>query len=130
MLAWIYMVTDLTPVSVCCQMGYSEKTGADIFDSAIVCCSNGATISVQGVAALPFKSYTESSKQIDNKIFGSEGMLMYSGEDYHPSSGDLILKRHDKTEEKIPGFYFENYSAEGDGPESVQEFLSGCLGQP
>ena len=24
------------------------------------------------------------------------------------------------------GFYFENYEAEGDGPESLQVFLNGC----
>ncbi|CAE8582049.1 unnamed protein product [Polarella glacialis] len=103
---------------------------ADIFDSAVVRCTNGATISVQGVAALPFKSYTESTKQIDNKIFGTEGMLTYSGEDMHPDSGALILKRHDGKDQRFEGFYFENYSADGYGPESLKAFIDSCLGKP
>eukprot|EP00933_Yihiella_yeosuensis_P058784 TRINITY_DN5949_c2_g1_i1.p1 TRINITY_DN5949_c2_g1~~TRINITY_DN5949_c2_g1_i1.p1 ORF type:complete len:371 (+),score=73.18 TRINITY_DN5949_c2_g1_i1:41-1153(+) len=128
-LAWVYLVTGLTPKSVFCQMVYSDKTGADLFDTAVIKCTNGATISVEGTAAIPFKSYTESSKQIDNKIFGSEGMLMYSGDDYNPDSGSLVLKRHDLREQTFPGFYFENYGQEGDGPESVKFFLDGCLGK-
>lgn len=129
-LAWVYLVTGLTPQRVSCSMGYSEKTGADLYDSAIVCCTNGATIAVQGVGTLPFKSYTESSKQIDNKIFGSEGMLMYTGDDMDPASGDLVLRRHDGKHQKFPGFYFENYEAEGDGPESLKAFIAGCVGKP
>ena len=27
----------------------------------------------------------------------------------------------------LKGFYFENYQAEGDGPESLHAFLKGCL---
>ncbi|CAE8669381.1 unnamed protein product [Polarella glacialis] len=129
-LAWVYMVTGLTPEGLTCHMGYSAVTGADIFDSAVVRCTNGATISVQGVAALPFKSYTESTKQIDNKIFGTEGMLTYSGEDMHPDSGALILKRHDGKDQRFEGFYFENYSADGYGPESLKAFIDSCLGKP
>eukprot|EP00931_Biecheleriopsis_adriatica_P113830 TRINITY_DN8905_c0_g2_i1.p1 TRINITY_DN8905_c0_g2~~TRINITY_DN8905_c0_g2_i1.p1 ORF type:complete len:392 (-),score=80.09 TRINITY_DN8905_c0_g2_i1:322-1446(-) len=130
-LAWVYLVTDLTPETVICQMNYSDKTGADVFDSAIVRCTNGATMSVQGVATLPFKSYKESGKQIDNRIFGSEGMLEFCcTNDYDPSSGALILKRHDQKDQHFPGFYFENYEAEGPGPESLQKFIGGCIGKP
>merc|ERR1712056_106878 len=72
----------------------------------------------------------ESSKQIVNTIFGTKGMLTYSGEDYHPTSGDLIVKRHDGTEERHTGFYFENYEKDCDGPESVKAFIAGCRNQP
>mmetsp|Transcript_134447 Transcript_134447/g.287640 ORF Transcript_134447/g.287640 Transcript_134447/m.287640 type:complete len:381 (-) Transcript_134447:339-1481(-) len=129
-LAWVYMVTGLIPKEVFCCMGYSEKTGADLYDSATVRCTNGATISVQGVASLPFKSYTESSKQIENRIFGSEGLLMYCGDDKDPDSGGLVMQRHDGNHQNFPGFLFEDYSFDGDGPESLKAFIGGCVGKP
>jgi len=129
-LAWVYYVSGLTPQSVFACMGHSDITGADLFDSGIIRCTNGATINVQGVAALPFESYDKTSKQIDNKIFGSEGMLMYSGDDKDENSGALILKRYDGTQEEYKGFLFENYTPIGDGPESLQQFILGCAGKP
>lgn len=42
--AKVYFVTGLIPQSVFCKMVYSKKTGADIFTSAIIECTNGATI--------------------------------------------------------------------------------------
>eukprot|EP00971_Amphidinium_carterae_P089312 1767707-Amphidinium_carterae.2 len=93
--AWVYLVTDLEPESVVCHMQYSEKTGADLYDSAIIRCKGGpssklptlrahptlsarvldggAFINVQGVGTLPFISYEKTTKRIDNKIFGSAG---------------------------------------------------------
>ena len=46
--------------------------------------------------------------QIDNKIIGTEGSLLYSGLDLVPESGDLIVRRHDGKEIVEPGFEFEN----------------------
>lgn len=129
-LSWVYFVTGLTPKSVSCAMQFSEKTGADLFDSAVIRCECGATISLTGVGTLPFESYEQTSKQIDNKIYGTEGMIMYSGEDYHPSSGNLVLKRHDGNHQKFDGFHFEQYGADGDGPDSLQAFITGCIGKP
>ncbi|CAK9023619.1 unnamed protein product [Durusdinium trenchii] len=127
-LAWLYFVTDLEPEKVCCSMLHSEKTGADITDIAIVHCAGNAIMSIHGTASMPFKSYFESTKHIHMKIFGSGGVLSYGGEDQHPESGGLRLELFDGTDQHLPGFYFENYQAEGDGPESLQVFLSGCTG--
>ncbi|CAE7357833.1 xacA [Symbiodinium sp. CCMP2592] len=128
-LAWLYYVTELEPTRVYCNMVKSEKTGADIFDTAVIQCLGGAVLNVQGTASLPFKSYASSTKQIDMKIFGSEGVVTYSGEDMHPSSGGLKVQLHDGSEHHVPGFYFENYDSEGDGPESLHAFIHGCLGE-
>jgi len=134
-LSWVYFVTELAPKTVFCQMVYSKITGADIFDAATIQCTNGATIVVQGTAALPFASYTSTPKQIDNKIFGSEGMISYGGLDgagsteADPGSGCLELRRHDKKDMTVPGFKFENYDAKGNGSEGVCAFLGVCAGR-
>lgn len=128
-LAWLFFVTELEPESVFCSMSYSEKTGADLSDMAIIRCAGGAIMNIHGTASLPFKSYFESTKDIGIKVFGSSGVLSYAGEDQHPESGELRLERYDGTEVHLPGFYFENYQADGDGPESLQAFLKGCSGE-
>merc|ERR1712129_359013 len=108
-------------------------SGADIYDSASIRCTNGATISVQGVAGLPgpnaVGTATTTGKLIENKIFGAEGCILYSGDDANPSSGDLVFMRHDGQSQTNAGFYFENTSQDGDGPESLQAFIEGCLGR-
>eukprot|EP00746_Dinoflagellata_sp_MGD_P040119 gnl/MRDRNA2_/MRDRNA2_19681_c0_seq1.p1 gnl/MRDRNA2_/MRDRNA2_19681_c0~~gnl/MRDRNA2_/MRDRNA2_19681_c0_seq1.p1 ORF type:complete len:340 (+),score=69.06 gnl/MRDRNA2_/MRDRNA2_19681_c0_seq1:57-1076(+) len=128
-LAWVYMVTGLSPVSVFCHMGFSTQSGADLYDSASVKCSNGGTISVQGVASMPGAAL-KSGKLIENKIFGTEGCLFYSGDDVEKASGSLELMRHDGKNQSFPGFDFENTSQEGDGPESLKAFIGACLGRP
>jgi len=128
-LAWVFQVTNLLPKKVFAFMHYSEKTGADLYDSATILCENGATISVQGVAALPGKNPV-ASKQIDNKVFGSEGFIMYSGDDQDTESGALLLRRHDGREEEHAGFEFENYEQDGLGPESLRNFVDACRGAP
>lgn len=125
-LAWVYMVTGLSPVRVFCDMNYSKSTGADLYDSASIRCSNGALVSVQGVATLPKSN--ESGKLVENKIFGTEGCILYCGNDEDAESGDLVLTRHDGRNQRMPGFHFENTSKEGTGPESLQAFIDGCLG--
>lgn len=131
-LAWVFMVTGLVPKSVYCEMVHSEKTGADLYDSGIVRCTNGATILMEGCASLPFVSYDKSPKQVDNKIFGTEGVLMYSGDDFDPSSGDLLLRRHDGNHKTFEGFHFEEYptDAETKGPQSLLTFLAAVRGLP
>lgn len=86
MLAWILLVTKLDPVSVFCMMGFSEITGADIYNSATIRFSNGATMVLSGAATV---TPSPQNKQIDNKLFGTEGMLTYSGYDGDRSSGSL-----------------------------------------
>jgi len=126
-LAWVYMVTALCPTTVYCTMSYSKTSGADLYDSAVVRCTNGATIALQGVATLP-ESNT-SGKLVENKIFGTEGCLLYSGDDQDPASGDLVVTRHDGKNSRRKGFYFENTAQDGTGPESLQTFVEGCLGK-
>merc|ERR1712187_708817 len=69
-------------------------------------------------------------KLIENRIFGTEGCLMYCGDDADPSSGDLVITRHDGRNEMHKGFYFENTTQDGDGPESLQAFVSACVEKP
>lgn len=130
--AWIYLVTGLTPKNVFCHMCYSEKTGADVYDSATILCTSGATISVQGIGDI-----AGPCKKVDNKIFGTEGMLLFSGdvvESNAVGSGSsvedgLVLQRHDNNNQTFPGFEFENFEKEGNGPESVQTLIAACLGR-
>lgn len=53
-------------------------------DAGSVRCTNGALISVSGCATLPVQAAVEgdvttATKQIDNRIFGTEGSLLFSG---------------------------------------------------
>ena len=120
-------MTGLEPETVFATMTYSDKSGADLYDTGIVSCKGGATIAVEGVATLPGKNPV-ASKQITNRIFGSEGFLDYSGDDLDPTSGALVLRRHDGAAEEWPGFEFENYDDEGLGPESLLAFVNVCRG--
>eukprot|EP00435_Cladocopium_sp_Y103_P062413 s1194_g24.t1 len=132
-LAWVYMVTGLRPKTVFCKMVCSAQTGADIFTSAIIDCTNGASITCQGLAGLPggnsVGSTLKKGKLIENKIFGSKGCLFYSGDDAEPSSGHLEVLCHDGFNESVPGFHFENTTKEGLGPESLRSFLDACRGE-
>lgn len=133
-LAWILLVTQLEPVEAFCFMGYSEVTGADIFNAGTIRFSNGATMAVSGVATMV---ETSKYKRIDNMIFGSEGEISYCGFDSDVSSGSLLLSRHDGLNYSTPyddeagaeGFLFENIATGGLGPESLQTFVKACLGE-
>ncbi len=140
-LAWVYMVTALRPESVYCKMVCSTETGADIFTSAIIECRNGAIITCQGLAGLPggnsvgSKNASKTGKLIENKIFGSKGCLLYSGDDADPTSGslELLTSSHgfqESMESMQNGFFhFENTTKEGLGPESLESFLAACHGE-
>lgn len=127
--AWIYFVTGLSPSSVSCHMTHSKRSGADVFVSATVRCTSGATISMQGLAStLPGGSNT-----VDNKVFGTDGFISYCGQgdpNGDPASGGLELHRHDGRSLNFPGFCYENLEPTGSGPESLQAFIGGCLGRP
>jgi len=130
--AWIYLVTGLTPKSVFCHMSYSEKTGADVYNSATIRCTCGATISVQGIADI-----AGPCKKVDNKIFGTDGMLTFSGDlvesmaagGASSAAEGLVLERHDNKNQTFPGFEFENFEKKGNGPESLQTLIAACLGR-
>ncbi|KAK3270921.1 hypothetical protein CYMTET_20705 [Cymbomonas tetramitiformis] len=131
-MAWIFMVSGLTPTSVFAFAKGSEITGADMYDAVTILCTNGATVSVSGVAAIP-----GTSKHIDNRIIGSEGMISYCGRAIDGAlgkseecPGQLELTRFDGKDRVIKKFEFENLDQEGTGPESLNEFINGCLGEP
>eukprot|EP01047_Picozoa_sp_COSAG01_P076234 COSAG01_NODE_13324_length_1601_cov_1.193742_1_plen_194_part_00 len=141
--AWLFMVSGLTPAKVFSFNGKGTKTPADMFDAASILCTNGATISVSGVAAIP-----GNDKIIENRLVGTEGILSYCGVDEdkgktsldddasgdegseQAANGGLSLSRFDGRVEAHPGFEFENTDMDGDGPESLQAFLDACRRQP
>ena len=55
---------------------------------------------------------------------------MYGGDDKNRASGRLELRRHDGSESTIApgGFMMENTEAEGNGPESLLNFIAACRG--
>ena len=132
-LAWIYHVTDIEPNKVYCKMNHSEKTGADVAHSATIHCNDGVTFTLSGTSLLPGYQHSDPpvGKKISIQIFGTKGTLTYAGDDLDPSSGRLeLINGNGKTEvlcEAI-GFQFENGEVGGDGPESLQEFISACHG--
>lgn len=69
--AWVYKTTGLTPAKVYSVHTNSKVTGADVYDSIVITCTNGATISASGVGAIPDQGF----KVVGNWIFGTEGML-------------------------------------------------------
>ena len=128
-IAWALRVTNLTPTEVFASMRHSERSGADLYDTALIrCVENDATIVVQGAATLPGENPV-SQKRIENRVFGDEGYLEFSGNDLTPGSGDLVVRRHDGECVTHAGFEFENYEEGGVGPESLQAFVDVCAGE-
>ena len=140
-LSWIYHVSgveNLAPSKVFCHMTKSTKTGADVSHAATVICSNGATFSLSGTSLLPGNAHSDPpvGKRIEIKIFGTNGALIYRGDDRDPESGKLEWLRGDEEEEvgtvevKCPdlGFQFEDLDQDGNGPASLQCFIDSCLG--
>ena len=132
-LAWIYHVTDLDPSKVYCTMRHSEKTGADVAHSATIECNGGVTFSLSGTSLLPGYEHADPpiGKQLSIRVFGTNGALTYIGNDRDPGSGHLeFIDGNGKTDVLCEdlGFQFENAEVNGDGPESLQEFLSASCG--
>lgn len=115
-IAWVYRVADLMPESVFCFAGKSP-TGVDYFDAAAVRFTSGATMALSGAALLP----KHSRPQLDIRIFGSEGMLLFDAERER-----LELDRLDgqggERMELAPG------SGDYDGRAPVNAFIDVCLG--
>ena len=138
MLAWIYHVSNVTPSRVYCQMTHSEKTGADVSHSATITCEDGVVFSLTGTSLLPGYEHSKPpvGKRIAIEIYGTEGTLIYGGDDQDPLSGYLELRIADASnlgqveviERKDLGFHFENGEGSGMGPESLLEFVKVCEG--
>jgi len=133
-LAWVLRVTGLHPKSVYCDMNLHKEHGCDMYDAAIIRCTNGAMISITGIAAVAGEKPATAAdlrptgKQVQNLVVGSEGLLDYSGLDHRIDSGKLMLRRHDFESEDLEGFEFEDGDQDGIGPASLQAFVAGCQG--
>lgn len=144
LLAWIFQVTGdkVNPQQVYCAMNHSESSGADLSHSATIRCADDLVMSISGTCMLPGNEHGEPKvgKEIIIQIYGSEGALFYIGNDNDPSSGRLELrtgKSNNQVKEEGTvevyceklGFLFENTDLDGSGPESLQSFISACLGK-
>lgn len=133
-IAWILMVSRLKPAKVFAFANYSQTSSADIIDSVTIKGDGNETLTLSGVATLP-----GSSKIIETHIVGDKGMLSYCGSvadkgvdaaSDAADEGKLELLQFDKPPQVFPGFEFENTEIQGTGPESLEAFISACLGQP
>ena len=68
----LFRIVDLDPVRVFAKTGLSSA-GVDFYDAAVVELENGATVSLSGAATVP----KSRGYQMDIRIFGSEGMLLF-----------------------------------------------------
>merc|ERR1719189_124165 len=88
--AWVVMVGALDVQEVTAMTHRSEKSGADLMDAALIRCLGNVSISLSGGCGWPGNQWAESTgKWFDIKMFGTKGVLMYSGEDTKPGSGRL-----------------------------------------
>jgi predicted dehydrogenase len=132
-LAWVLHVGGLDVQEVTAITHRSEHSGADLTDAALIRCAGGCSISFSASCAWPGNEYGEQTtgKHFDIKMFGSKGVLMFGGDDKHPSSGRLELRYHDgRPSYTSEGFMMENTEAAGNGPESLIEFIKACRGLP
>lgn len=128
-MAWVLHVGGLEVEEVTAITHRSEKSGADLTDACLIKCKDGTSISLSGGCSWPGNEHGDEAtgKLFDVKMFGSKGVLMYGGDDKNPDSGKLELRRHDGSESYISeGFLMENTEAEGNGPESMLEFIKAC----
>uniref|UniRef100_A0A7S4K568 Gfo/Idh/MocA-like oxidoreductase N-terminal domain-containing protein n=1 Tax=Odontella aurita TaxID=265563 RepID=A0A7S4K568_9STRA len=142
--AWIFKVTGLTPSSVFAKSTKSETTGADLFDAAIITCTNGCTISASGVGTCPDGGF----KVVGNWIFGTGGMLSYCGlagsdnvqavddDDDGADSNERSAARNrmelwtnDGEHEYGPPVEFEHLDQDGAGPGSLDAWIRACRGE-
>jgi predicted dehydrogenase len=68
----LFRIIDLDPARVFARMGLSPA-GVDFYDAAVVEFANGATMALSGSATVP----KSRGFQVDIRIFGTEGMLLF-----------------------------------------------------
>lgn len=140
-LAWVfYVCPQLSPIEVYCRMTHSTATGADVALSGTIICrdchsDNEVILSVAGTSLLPGNEHSDPpvGKQIQFKLYGEDGAIIYCGDTRDENTGNLELRRVSMdgvVELPVgPGFAFENLETEHDGPESLQAFLDACVGK-
>jgi len=140
-MAWVFYVAGLEVEEVTAMTHRSPASGADLTDAALVRCKGpgGSTVSVVLSAGTVWpgnqhakKPEDKVGKHFDLKLFGSEGVLTYGGDDSKQDSGVMEIRRLDGTAPvKLPGgFLMENGEQEGNGPESLLHFIAACRGLP
>ena len=114
-LAWVYRVADVVAESVFAITGKSPA-GVDYFDAAVVRMANGATMALSGAATVP----KHCGFQMDIRIFGSEGMLLFDVERER-----LELRRNDGVDLTIP---IKPGDGGYNGALPVRRFIEICAG--
>jgi predicted dehydrogenase len=71
----LFRLVDLEPARVFARMGLSPA-GVDFYDAAVVEFANGATMALSGSATVP----KSRGFQLDIRVFGTEGMLLFDVE--------------------------------------------------
>jgi predicted dehydrogenase len=132
-LAWVLGAGNLKVEEVTAMTHRSEKSGADITDAALIRCQHNVSISFSGSCQWPGDEYGEETtgKYFNIQMFGSKGVLSFSGDDKNKQSGTLEVKYNDAAKPdftSMHGFLMENTEQEGNGPESMIEFIKGCRG--
>ena len=121
-------------------MTHSPTTGADVAHAGVVKCRDvkndtDVVMSISGTSLLPGNEHSDPpvGKQITMKIYGNEGSIIYVGDTRDRRTGDLELREVSRDGViELPagsGFDFEALDNQGTGPESLQSFLSACLGE-
>jgi len=132
-LAWVLHVGSLDVEAVTAMTHRSEKSGADLTDAALIRCKNNISISLSGGCGWPGNEHGDEAtgKYFEIKMFGTNGVLTYGGDDKNVASGKLELKKHDGSVITVDGgFLMENTESEGNGPESLLQFIEACQGKP
>lgn len=88
----LFRITDLAPVEVSAITNLSEA-GVDMHDAAIVRFADGVTGVLSAAGTVP----KHLGYQIDIRIFGSEGMLLFDIE-----TERLEVRRHDRADVVVP----------------------------
>jgi predicted dehydrogenase len=122
-LGLLFRIADLAPQSVFALMGASS-TGADLYDALSVRFANGATGAFSGSGTVS----RGCGFQVDLRLFGDDGMLLY---DLEVGRERLDVRREGRGDDP-PAAAFP--MRPGDGVyacvEPVERFVDLCLGRP
>lgn len=125
-LGLLFRVVDLRPAAVFALMAESA-TGADLYDALSIRFAGGATAAVSGSGTVP----KGLGFQVDLRLFGSEGMLLYDLEE----GRERLDVRRERPEAGAPEPAAAGLAMHpGDGAyacvEPVERFVDLCLGRP
>lgn len=116
-LGLLFRLLDRAPEEVA-AMRTTSRTGVDLCDAAILRLAGGVTVSLSGAALLP----KHATRQLDLRIFGTEGALMLDME-----RARMELRRFDGADVVLdlgPG------AGAYDTAEALRRFVAMCAGGP